>query len=199
MEFSDSVPLFSYGSNGRAQLEGRIKSPPEFVLQPATLEGYERIFAGYSKLWCGAIASIRPSVGSSVFGSIVRLTRTQLDELTRFEGGYELERVVCVYRDTGEQVDAWAFVKQNASYSTPPSEQYLTAIYHHHTEVWGNDDAESIAVVGISVEGERLVLDPFRLKCCMRRSIPSFLVSVNVRRVNSGRKSWQLPLVCHNL
>jgi len=119
--------LFSYGSNNTEQLTDRIRRK-DLVSKPAYLENHTRIFAGYSKRWDGGVASIHPTKGSRVYGSLVRLTATELDKLDRFESGYTRTRVTVVCQETHKHVDAIAYVKKQKHFTHFPSDAYMQAI-----------------------------------------------------------------------
>ena len=80
-----TVPVFCYGSNGIEQLRERCENA-SLAARPAVLEGYERIFAGFSSRWEGGVASVVPAQPAArVLGSVVELTQTELEKLDVFE------------------------------------------------------------------------------------------------------------------
>ena len=78
--------LFSYGSNGIAQLRERCKNP-NLTGTPAMLEDSVRVFAGCPASWGGGVASIIPCPGMRVLGNVVWLSKKELKLLDRFERG----------------------------------------------------------------------------------------------------------------
>jgi len=189
--------LFSYGSNSLAQLCGRIQCDPAQTRQRSGRAlNMQRIFAGTSSTWGGGIASLHRMEGASTAGSIVDLTSKQIDNLAAFERGYELERLSCIYEDTGEEVQAYAFIKDSFLFEKLPSEQYLTAIYHHLIEV---GIEEALDIVGIQIDEVSSQPTIVQIQSgwtalpTLHQSLQAFLVSVNIQRFKMGLPSWEIP------
>eukprot|EP00966_Prymnesium_polylepis_P100319 2323946-Prymnesium_polylepis.1 len=108
----DLIPVFGYGSNNIEQLRGRLDAP-ELLDLPALLRGYARVFGGPNKSWdegrqsappataltrgarqqyayvrdgTVATASLLKQPGAETRGSVVLLTRAQVELLSRYEG-----------------------------------------------------------------------------------------------------------------
>ena len=121
-------PVFSYGSNGTAQLRARVQNPA-LVSRPACVHNYARVFCLRSRGWGGGgVASLAPCPGARTLGSVVDLTPAELELLDGFEGGYSREQLVA--RVGEEDVGVIAYLANGSPRMTElPSEQYLTAIH----------------------------------------------------------------------
>jgi len=135
--------VFSYGSNGVAQLRSRCQNPT-LTSVPATLPGFVRCFGGSSEKWGGAIASVLEAEGSTCYGSVAHLSEAELALLDGFEGVneadptsgvYRRQNVTCSLKD-GTKQSAIMYVKNDLTWSGPPSEAYLAACLTHLTEQW---------------------------------------------------------------
>ena len=122
--------LFSYGSNGRKQLRGRIERPLDepFQTYPACLTGYRRIFCGKSANWGGGFASVHPVIGGETYGNVASLSHKEFLKLDAFEGGYRRQVVTVNLQDSGESVQAITYIANDPTFVQPPSQAYLTAI-----------------------------------------------------------------------
>ena len=123
--------LFSYGSNSSKQLKTRIKRKGPFEIQPAYLADHIRIFAGYSKKWSGAVASVYPQLRKNVYGSLVKVSKNELEILDGFEKGYTRVRKTLTIQDDNNNrttVQAFVYVKNDVSFEVLPSIKYLQAI-----------------------------------------------------------------------
>ena len=154
--------VFSYGSNGTAQLRARVKNPQLRALG-ARVDGYVRTFCLRSGGWeGGSVANLSPcsppggaaaggaaggaaagmSAGGCAFGSVVALTSVELERLDAFEGGYSQEQVCVAVRDgDGREVAAVAivYIADRPTYTVLPSEAYLCAIHVHVSKRVGAD------------------------------------------------------------
>ncbi|XP_059488222.1 gamma-glutamylcyclotransferase-like [Neocloeon triangulifer] len=76
---------FAYGSN---LLDKRIHiNNPSAVRQTnAKLQGYRLDFAGFSRRWGGAVATIEPEEGTHMWGAVWKMDTDQIDSLDRQEG-----------------------------------------------------------------------------------------------------------------
>lgn len=121
--------IFSFGSNGTAQLQQRVRNGgPVFESKPARLKDHTRIFAGYSHRWGGAIASVYPCKGQHVDGLLMKVSREELQALDVFEGSYA-RSIKTVWTTEGDvPCEAWIYVKDNTSFTAPPSDTYMLAI-----------------------------------------------------------------------
>jgi len=76
---------FAYGSN----LDGRQMSwrcPSAEVVGAAWLPDHRLAFAGHSRLWGGAVATVAPAPGAAVEGLVYRISGADLAALDRCEG-----------------------------------------------------------------------------------------------------------------
>ena len=143
--------VFSYGSNGVAQLRERVQNPT-LTAARATLPDAVRVFAGWSSRWGGAVASVVPShTGLSVRGSVTRLSAAELKLLDGFEqvhpgdpyakGGMYRRQDVEVRTEGGGAVPALMYVMNDLKWQGPPSAAYLAACRTHLSDFWDGDDA----------------------------------------------------------
>jgi cation transport regulator ChaC len=80
-----SVPYFAYGSNlSRAQM--RARCPGARYAGRTMIGGYRLAFAGYSRTWGGAVATLVPARGGRVPGILYELPPPCIERLDAFEG-----------------------------------------------------------------------------------------------------------------
>lgn len=135
--------VFSYGSNSTEQLAKRVGRKGGLHPLPAYLNNHARIFAGFSKRWRGGIASIYPAKGVKVYGSIVQLTMSEIEQLDKFESGYTRVRIQVVCQQTNMPCNAFVYIKDNHKFTHLPSESYIQAIHkqlndtarHHRSKI----------------------------------------------------------------
>ena len=125
--------VFCYGSNGMEQLRGRVDHKGDWEYRPVVLKGYARIFSGYSGTWNGAVASIWPDPKKKVYGSIVKMTKTEIKKLDQYEGvgaaGWYYQDTFRVHDvHTGEAYTAMGYVKEDMEMTAVPSVKYLHSI-----------------------------------------------------------------------
>jgi len=76
---------FAYGSNlNPAQMAKRC--PGHRVVGRASLEGYTLRFRGYGRDWAGAVGTVEPLPGSTVWGAVFELTPEHYVTLDSYEG-----------------------------------------------------------------------------------------------------------------
>src|SRR2546423_13507383 len=82
----ERVPLyFAYGSNlNPAQMAARC--PGHRVVGRASLEGHALKFRGYGRDWAGAVGTVEPEPGSTVWGALFELTPEHYTVLDEYEG-----------------------------------------------------------------------------------------------------------------
>jgi Putative amidoligase enzyme/Gamma-glutamyl cyclotransferase, AIG2-like len=125
--------VFCYGSNGMEQLRARVDHKGPWEFRPVVLKGYARIFSGYSGTWEGGVASIWPDPKRRVYGSIVKMTKTEIKKLDRYEGvgapGWYYQDTFTVHDAiTGEAYTAMGYVKEDMEMTAVPSIKYLESI-----------------------------------------------------------------------
>ena len=142
---------FCYGSNGIEQIRQRCKNA-ELQSEAALLRGWCRVFAGSSKRWGGGgVASIIPSEGDAVHGSVVKLSMEELEMLDVFEGCdssnpsskdngnvyYRDEVSVEVGQgDTVSTTPAIAYIKTNREWRGKSSIEYRRACLKNISQYW---------------------------------------------------------------
>lgn len=129
MTTSAKYPVFSYGSNSIFQLRGRVNNS---ILQsyPGYVDGYKRIFCGYSKRWKGGVASIIKKRYIRTYGIIVFLSKEELKILDGYEQNYSKIHLECTMLNNEElqKIECIAYQADNHEWINYPSQQYLVAI-----------------------------------------------------------------------
>ena len=174
-----SIRIFSYGSNGTAQLRARVLNA-QLMARPARLDNYVRVFCLNSEGWgnCG-VASLAPSPGGVTLGSVVELTPEEKARLDKFEGGYREERIQVLAGDT--QCAAIAYIAgihslpYTPALELPPSEQYLVAIHAHLREYWSMGD-ETITIRSHLANGSCQTHSEWKHPGCPGLSLAAFCV-----------------------
>ena len=130
-------PVFSYGSNSISQLRGRVNNS---ILQsyPGYVDGYKRIFCGYSKRWKGGVASIIKKRYIRTYGIIVYLSKEELKILDSYEQNYSKIYLECIILNNNndndndnqdfQRIECIAYQADNHEWINYPSQQYLVAI-----------------------------------------------------------------------
>lgn len=141
---------FSYGSNNLEQLAERVGRIGGFEHERGIMKNHVRIFAGYSKRWEGGIASFYPAKGKNLDGVIVHMTKSELEKLDKFEGGYtRIRKRVYVASRPVSYVIAYVYLKTNQVFSYMPSSSYLQAIHR-------NIHKDSIPIYGVLPESNAI-------------------------------------------
>ena len=126
---------FAYASNlNKKQMAERCPDcKPKFT---AVLPNYKLIFTGWSRLWKGGTASIKPFKGDKVSGAVYELSETDLKRLDKYEDypSICIHLNVTVWTDTGDPVEAVTYIKREQSQETKPSPTYLAAIQQGYRE-----------------------------------------------------------------
>lgn len=120
---------FAYASNlSQKQMSERCPdNEPRFR---AVLPNYKLIFAGWSRKWRGATASIKPFQGEKVVGAVYEISERCLRILDRHEdcpAVYNHLNVLVITED-GEAVRAVTYIKKKQSEETQPAREYLAVI-----------------------------------------------------------------------
>jgi gamma-glutamylcyclotransferase (GGCT)/AIG2-like uncharacterized protein YtfP len=142
--------LFCYGSNNPTQLAERIGE--DFQVMPAHLEGYQRVFRGFSRNWGGGTASIKKVRGGTVFGYVAIVSRDALARLDQFEGvpqGIYKRQKLTVEGPDGP-VEAVAYVHTSTEFNKP-SAAYLAAVARTVSGFWSNADGSAVTVADIPI------------------------------------------------
>jgi gamma-glutamylcyclotransferase len=126
---------FAYASNlNRKQMAER--APQAKARLSATLPNYKLMFAGWSRTWRGAVATIQQSHGDRVLGGVYELTEQDMEKLARFEGEEYGTTRVTVFPDTGPAIEAVTFVRTRQKEEGKPSPEYLAVIKQGYSD-WG--------------------------------------------------------------
>ena len=126
-------PVFSYGSNSISQLRGRVNNST-LKSYPGYVDGYKRIFCGYSKRWKGGVASIIKKRYIRTYGIIVYLSKEELKILDSYEQNYSKINIECAVlshdndKEEVKIIECIAYQSDNHEWINYPSQQYLVAI-----------------------------------------------------------------------
>jgi gamma-glutamylcyclotransferase (GGCT)/AIG2-like uncharacterized protein YtfP len=104
----------------------------------ASLPNFQLIFAGWSREWHGPVATIKRAGREKVLGGVYEIGETDLAKLDR-EHGFPAasDRIkVTVFKDTGEAVEAFAYMAKQAGKADKPSPDYLKIIQKGYID-WG--------------------------------------------------------------
>jgi gamma-glutamylcyclotransferase (GGCT)/AIG2-like uncharacterized protein YtfP len=128
------VYYFAYASNlSKKQMQERCPaSKPKFI---AVLPSYKVVFTGWSRVWHGAKATIKPFRGEKVRGAVYEVTETCLRQLDKHETGYERLNVT-VFSEGNEAVPAVTYIMSGQLEETSPSKEYLAVIREGYQD-WG--------------------------------------------------------------
>lgn len=143
--------LFCYGSNDPQQLGERLnRRSIEGV--GAWVEGYGRVFRGYSQRWGGGVASIEKDPRRNVYGWVAKVSASELTTLDRFEGvasgNYKRVNIKVETLD-GDTLSAIAYVSTSRDFNRP-SQAYLNAVLKTISTFW-SDDGKPIKIGDIPI------------------------------------------------
>jgi hypothetical protein len=125
----NKIKLFSYGSNSLSQLKGRLQNY-DLISYPAYVNGYKRIFCGYSNNWNGGVASLIKKRFIKTYGIIVYLDKDELSKLDLFEINYTKEEIISnvMFDNIYIECKCFTYIANNNNWISLPSIQYLIAI-----------------------------------------------------------------------
>lgn len=125
----NKIPLFSYGSNSLSQLKGRVQNY-DLISYPAYVNGYKRIFCGYSNNWNGGVASLIKKRFIKTYGIVVYLDKDELCKLDLFEINYTKQEIICnvMFDNIYIECKCFTYIANNNNWISLPSIQYLIAI-----------------------------------------------------------------------
>jgi len=133
----DHAQHFAYASNlNRKQMAERCPdSQPKFK---ATLPNHKLIFAGWSRTWHGATASIKPFQGNKVVGGVYEISERDLGSLDKHEGCPAVYSRVSkrVITEDGDLMEVVTYVMQQQSEESRPSREYLAIVQQGYRD-WG--------------------------------------------------------------
>jgi hypothetical protein len=159
------VRVFSYGSNGTAQLRARVQNP---ALQ--------------------SVASLAPCEGVTTYGAVVGLSLEELQRLDSFEGGYEKQRMRALVGKAGVAVEVVAYIACNPTWRQPPNEPYLCAIHAMLREHWSME-GEAIDVRSCQPDGNVRTHSRWIHPGAAWLSLPALVVEANTRK----HTPWEMP------
>lgn len=149
-----AIAVFCYGSNGIQQMRERCENE-KLIANRAHLPEYARVFAGNSSRWKGAVSSIIPLAGTTVFGSVVMVNEEELDKLDPYEGvdsrdptskrGVYRREQVEVEVDDGT-LPCIVYIKNQLHWQGPPSDGYLRACKKNIEQYWSEDGNVAVTV-----------------------------------------------------
>jgi hypothetical protein len=125
---NDDVYLFFYGSNSINQIKERLNIKSDIEYYPSHIKNHCRIFAGFSKRWNSAIASIYPLLNNNVYGITIKINKKYLEEMDKFEKGYSRIMIKVYFETKKKYYDCYVYIKDNLSFYQFPSIKYLEAI-----------------------------------------------------------------------
>jgi gamma-glutamylcyclotransferase (GGCT)/AIG2-like uncharacterized protein YtfP len=121
---------FAYGSNLDA-VQMAARWPEATAVTTAVLANHRLAFAGHSRNWGGAVATLVAQDGAEVRGVVYAVSEAGLQALDAFEGvpvNYTRTSFE-VIAPTGATLAAWAYVKPpEASERGQPSHAYLETL-----------------------------------------------------------------------
>lgn len=125
----ESGLVFCFGSN-LSRYQMRRRCPRSIYVGIATLFNYRLAFRGASKGWGGAVATVVPSKGRRVAGTLYVVGPLELLRLDRYEGHPWCYLRRAMHVRIGRKrtaVNAWVYVRQGGSFG-PPAHDYLNTI-----------------------------------------------------------------------
>lgn len=194
--------VFSYGSNGVAQLRERCQNDA-LTAEAAFMPSYRRIFCGISRKWDGGgIASIiKASADHRCVGTVTMLSAHELALLDRHEGiadgmdpfghegHYRREEVTAVLVADGTAVTAIAYVRNDHAWDAFPSEKYLMSCHRHLSPFWPKLDGDGSLVVTDVGGTER---GRWRLPAA-RTTVTPLTLCTGARMPAVGLGCWKIP------
>lgn len=144
---ADAVRYFAYGSNLDAEQMIR-RCPSAKLVGVAHLAGFRLAFAGSSRTWGGAVATLLPDARASVSGLVWALSQADLHVLDGFEGhprSYRRRTLAVLTKDAG-RLGAEVYVK-DAPIEGVPSARYFNVILAAYRE-YRFDEAALLRAVG---------------------------------------------------
>ena len=121
------MKYFAYASNlnKKQMLERCPEAKPLFT---AVLPNYRLGFAGWSRRWHGAVATIKLHSGQRVRGAIYEVTDACARRLDGYEGEAYQRLNVTVFDEDNQPVPAFTYIKTGQLEDGQPSREYLEVI-----------------------------------------------------------------------
>jgi cation transport regulator ChaC len=95
------------------------------------LEGYDFVYDGCSRKWCGAAANIVKKEGSEVWGCLYEIDESDLEKLDRYEGVKQCiycKKEVIVIDNKGERHNAIVYIRPKPEKQGNPSDEYRNTV-----------------------------------------------------------------------
>ncbi|ADJ26689.1 conserved hypothetical protein [Dehalogenimonas lykanthroporepellens BL-DC-9] len=104
----------------------------------AELPHYQIVFTGWSRVYRGATASLRPFRGARVKGGVYEVPETALKKLDAAESfpAQSVKMNVTVFTEAGEQLECFTYVPAHQSAEGKPAPEYLALIQQGYRD-WG--------------------------------------------------------------
>ncbi|WP_076004939.1 gamma-glutamylcyclotransferase family protein [Dehalogenimonas formicexedens] len=104
----------------------------------ATLSGYQLIFSGWSRVFRGGTASLKPLRGARVKGGVYDVPDSALKKLDIAEGfpTQNAKLNVLVNTETGESLSCFTYVPAHPAEESKPAPEYLALLQQGYRD-WG--------------------------------------------------------------
>ncbi|MFI5296472.1 MAG: gamma-glutamylcyclotransferase family protein [Polyangiales bacterium] len=147
---SKAILLFSYGSNNPTQLAERLGH--EVEVGPAILDGYKRVFRGFSRRWGGGVAHVVKRAGSAVYGLVAIVSERDLEVLDRHEGVPTVYKRNVVTVLAPDPVRAVVYVRADGAPFHAPSRAYLDACAKTVNACWRGTMGSRVIAADFDIE-----------------------------------------------
>ncbi len=104
------------------------RCPDAKPLSTAVLPNYKLIFAGWSRQWHGAVATIKLQRDERVRGAIYEVTDACARRLDKYEGDTYQRLNITVFDEDDEPAPAFTYIKTGQLLDGQPSKEYLAVI-----------------------------------------------------------------------
>jgi gamma-glutamylcyclotransferase len=120
------VLYFAYAGNlNKRRMQKRCPdAKPRFT---AVLPNYKRVFSGWSRVWRGGTATIKPFRGEKVAGAIYEVGDACLKQLDKHEVGYTRFNIT-VFDEDNQPHEAVTYIKSGRLDESLPSKEYAAVI-----------------------------------------------------------------------
>jgi gamma-glutamylcyclotransferase (GGCT)/AIG2-like uncharacterized protein YtfP len=121
------MKYFAYASNlnKKQMLETCPEAKP---LYTAVLPNYRLAFAGWSRQWHGAVATIKSERGQKVRGAVYEVTEVCSHRLDAFEGGTYQRLNVMVFDQDDQAIPSFTYIQTSSLEEGQPAKEYLAVI-----------------------------------------------------------------------
>ena len=104
----------------------------------ATLSNTQLVFTGWSRVFHGATASLKPFRGAHVRGGVYEVPDAELKKLDAAEGfpAQYIKQNVTVNTETGESLTCFTYAPAHQSAEGKPAPEYLALLQQGYRE-WG--------------------------------------------------------------